>query len=141
MEDRLTSFERSFVGQSCAVARREADWCFTFGDAGFLGVQCPWRLVAENRITVAGSDDQQMFGLGAPLDVEARANALLEGRAVSSLTVDSATADLRVQFEGGLLLELLNDSCGYEGWYAGMREVDAGRVSVSGLGGGGVHFD
>jgi len=139
MEGRLAAFESAFVGRHCSVARRETDWAFSFGEAEWLNAECAWRLVTAKGIAMAGADDQQMFGLGAPFDVEASANTLLRGKSVLGATVDGITADLRIQFEGELRLELFNSSSGYEGWQAGFSH-DGVRATLVALGGGGFQI-
>ena len=135
MADRLTAFERAFVGRPCTVTRRETDWVFSFGADTWLVVESPWRLVTATGIALTASDDQQVFGLGAPFNVEVQSNGLFEGKTVASLSVDRITADIRVAFDDDLRLDVLHDSSGYEGWQGGSRSL-----SIVALGGGGLQI-
>lgn len=133
--DRLSMFVRAFVGQTCEVARQEHRWAFSFGTDAGLGVETPWRIVTGSGIAFANTDDHQKFGLPQPVDGQARSNELLGGRRVISFDVDIKTADIQIRFEGDLLLEVFNNSSGYEGWNAAVQ-VDGQTISVAGLGGG-----
>ncbi|MEQ1784159.1 MAG: hypothetical protein ABMA14_22610 [Hyphomonadaceae bacterium] len=128
-------FVRAFVGQTCEVARQEHRWAFSFGTDAGLGVETPWRIVTGSGIAFADTDDHQKFGLPQPVDGQARSNELLGGRRVISFDVDIKTADIQIRFEGDLLLEVFNNSSGYEGWNAAVQ-VDGQTISVVGLGGG-----
>ena len=137
--DRMSLFERAFVGRTCSVARREHDWAFSFGEGTHLGVSIPWRIVTADGIVFAEADDNQQFGLPQPIDGQALTNKLLSGRRVAAFDVDARTADLRITFDGEVRLEMFNYSSGYEGWSAAVQ-IDGETMSVVGLGGGGVVF-
>lgn len=113
--DLLLNFEQSLRGRECKVVRLEHDWQFNFGDDCFITVSTTWRIISSGRIALAMADHGQRFGWPEPIDAEANSNALLKGRHVQGLKVDRVTADLRVQFDDGTLLELITDSSGYEG--------------------------
>jgi len=115
------------------VVRREYDWAFGFGDnqASGLRVSCPWRILKGGGIAFTSSDDGQKFGLPAPLDGEEVTHRLLEQNTIESLSIRLETGDLSIVFSGGVILEVLNMSSGYEGWELG----DSG-INVIAMGGG-----
>ena len=76
-----------------------------------------------------------MFGLPAPLDGQSEANRLLDGRAITKLTVDSETADLSIPFDGNVRLDAFNNSAGYEGWQINLPPEHGGMWVIA-LGGG-----
>ena len=98
------------------VVRHEYSWQFVFGEGCSLTVECPWRIVAGGRIAVAHSDHQQQFGLPKPVDVPAATLKLLADITVLNVTVDQATSDLSIDFEGGARFQSFADSSGYESW-------------------------
>ena len=138
MDDLALAFEIAVVGRSCRVERRENDWAFDLRDNVGLAVGCHWRLVSAG-IALTDEDDEQLFGLPAPVDAQTKANDLLVGITVSSATVDRFTADLCLRFSNGLRLDLLNNSSGYEGWQGGFNH-DGKDVSIIAMGGGSLAF-
>lgn len=80
-----------------------------------LNIYCPWRLVGNGSVLLAGSDHEQNFGLPEPVDVAAEALRLLNGK-VEEASIDETTADLRIDFAGGIRVDVFNDSGGHEGW-------------------------
>jgi hypothetical protein len=128
----------TWIGQQCTgVDRHEYSWGFGFGNAGGLNVQCPWRIIADARIAVAGTDDGQQFGLPEPLDAGARARALLLGKQVTNVRIDPVSADLHVVFGENAVLELFNNSSGYEGWLA-VAVRNGKNLNVIAQGGGAI---
>ncbi|MGH6997001.1 MAG: hypothetical protein ACREEO_02355 [Phenylobacterium sp.] len=136
--DLLNAIGKATQGCSCLVTRLENGWSFSFTGTGAPGcaifVSVPWRIVTGEGIAHAADDDGQWFGLPEPVDGEAKANALLSGRRVTSFTVDRVTADLRAEFDDGARLEVFNNSTGYEGWIATFQ---LGPDDVTWVGGGG----
>jgi hypothetical protein len=124
-------------GRQCKVERREADWNFSFGKGLNIGASVPWRVVTPEGIGHGGDDDGQRFGLPQPVDGEAKANELLGQQSVVTVEADEVTADLRITFEGGLRLDLFNQSAGYEGWQAHLDQGEGQPLVVVALGGGG----
>lgn len=116
-----------------AVRRREHDWNFSFGDAATsaLSAECPWRIIAGNRIAFASSDDGHQFGLATPLDGEKVALSLLGEKPIERVSIRSDTGDLSISFLGNVVLEVLNMSSGYEGWQIGIP-----GLSIVATGGG-----
>jgi hypothetical protein len=105
---------------------------FEFGD-GSLDVECLWRIIVDGRIALTSRDHGQQFGLPAPVDAHAEAASLLQGRRVVAVRLQETSADLTLEFEGGLRLEVISESSGYEPW-----NFHAPGVHLVGLGGGGV---
>ena len=122
--------------RECRVTRREADWSFDFGEGLNIAASVPWRVVTSDGIAHGVEDDGQWFGLGQPVDGDARTNELLQGQKVVGVEVDALTADLRVIFDGGARLDFFNNSSGYEGWQAAVGGRDG--LTVIALGGGGL---
>jgi len=135
MDDLALAFEAAVVGRFCRIERREADWVFDLGDKVGLAVGCHWRLVSADGIALTDEDDGHVFGLPAPVDAETKANDLLAGATVSCATVDRVTADLCLQFSNGFHLDLLNNSCGYEGWQGGFKH-NGNAITIIAMGGG-----
>jgi hypothetical protein len=123
--------EAELLGSACRVERRESDWMFTFGDRRSISVECHWRIISSQGIATTDEDHGQQFGLFAPFDAEARANALLSGAEITSAKVDRTTADIGLSFSNGYRLELINNSSGYEAWNSG---------SIIAQGGGALAF-
>jgi len=139
----LDALATAMSGCTCTVTRLENGWSFRFHGpdsrgAGFF-VSAPWRIVAESRIAHAVDDDGQWFGLPQPVDGEAKANELFGDKRVQTLNVDRATADLRVEFEGGVRLDVFNNSAGYEGWN-GNFALNGNDITLVGGGGGDLSF-
>src|SRR5262249_11473276 len=109
-----------------------ANFSFEFGSV-VLAVDCLWRLVGPGRLLLTSLDHRQQFGRPAPVDAYAEALALLRGHRVTAARLREETDDLILEFEGGLRLEVLADSAGYEPW-----NLTAPGVWLVARGGGGV---
>ena len=127
------------IGRSCRVGRREFDWEFTFGEGHHLVVFAPWRIVTKSGAVFADTDDGGWFGLPQPLDGEAKANTLLEGRTIGSVAADRATADICLRFDDGTRLDVFNSPSDPEGWQA-QFPLGNQTVTLIGLRGGNVDF-
>jgi hypothetical protein len=90
-------------------------------------------MIADGRLVLTSEDHGHPFGLPAPVDAHAQAEARLTGRRVTGVRVRPETADLLLEFEGGLLFEALANSSGYEPW-----AFRAPGIDLVALGGGGV---
>lgn len=137
--DRVAEFEKILIGRSCAVGRREHDWTFDFSGGFGLAVSAPWRIVVDGRIAFASEDDGQLFGLKSPVDGEAEACKLLEGKAITAASLDKETADLTLHLGAATRIDVFNNSTGYEGWQASYAVRDK-RWSLIAMGGGEVAF-
>lgn len=127
-------FQRLAVGQSSGIVRHEQGWVFSFGRACWLTLECPWRIVVDDRMALASEDDGQRFGGSAPIDIEANANAMIGHLRVVSLAMAEGTADIQIIFDGDTRVDVFNDSMGYEGWQAGFRDGDTDVSIVCGGG-------
>lgn len=134
-EAELAQFRALAVGHHGGVRRHEQGWVFRFGRASWLTLECPWRIVVDGRMVLASEDDGQRFGGQAPIDIEARANAILGQLRATSVAFADGTADIQIVFDGDTRIDVFNDSMGYEGWQAGYRQGDT-EVSIV-CGGGG----
>jgi uncharacterized protein DUF6188 len=111
-----------WIGSTCEVARSPHQWRASFGQAGSLSVEAPWRIVADGGIACCSSDDGEQFGLPAPLDAEAEARRLLADKRVTGVAVAELTGDLTISFGDDTRFQVLNTSSGYEAWQASTNE-------------------
>ncbi|WP_370191086.1 hypothetical protein [Qipengyuania sp.] len=81
-----------------------------------------WRLVGDNNIVVTSEDHGHRFGLPKPIDAVEILNTVLAGAPVAKVEVSSTTGDLIILFAGGVRLEILTLSAGYESWSVGRKE-------------------
>jgi len=98
------------------LVRGDYSWHFDFGAGASLVAECPWRIIANGGIALGSIDDQQQFGLPAPVDAQVMAGELLQGRQVTAVEVMPGSSDLVLTFDSERRLELFNNSSGYEGW-------------------------
>jgi hypothetical protein len=94
-------------------------WVFQFGNGVALSTQSQWRLLSQDAILLTSEDDGQQYGLREPVDALARIRELLEGRVVSKVEVDQASADFTISFDNETVLQIVNLSSGYEAWTLG----------------------
>lgn len=105
------------VGKLVKVSFSEpSTWVFSFGDSLGISVECPWRLLEHGRIVISGDDHQQQFGLPEPVDAAERASSLLNNKVIRRVEVREGTADLLIDFDGNIRLEVIPFSSGYESW-------------------------
>ncbi len=122
------------IGKICSRVYQHYPHNFSFEfEQGVLRVDTLWRIVASGRLTLTSQDHEQQYGLPAPLDAYVEAASALKGRPITAVRLREETADLLLEFEGGLLLEVLSVSSGYEPW-----QLSAPGILLIGLGGGGV---
>jgi hypothetical protein len=91
-------------------------WTFSFGEKGYIGVQCPWRILKQGRTTLSSDDHRQQYGLPAPIDAAAEATKLLSAVVIDAAQLRVGTSDIFIDFSGNLRLEIIPISSGYEGW-------------------------
>jgi hypothetical protein len=121
------------IGKVCTRVYWAYPLNFSFDfETGVLRVDCLWRIVAGGRLVLTSEDHEQQFGLPAPRDAYTEATTMLGGRRVTAARLREETADLLVEFDGGLLLEVLSASSGYEPW-----QLSAPGVLLVAMGGGG----
>ena len=114
------------------VERREHDWIFLFENKVGLQVECRWRILVEGRIAFGDKDHAQQFGLPEPIDGADRSNSLLLNKTIQGVKIREDTGDLTIIFTDRCALEVLNTSCGYEGW----QIIDGAGLHVVAMGGG-----
>ena len=120
-----------------SVALNEpTQWSFSFGPRIGIGAECPWRLLKDGRVVISSEDHLQQYGLPAPLDAAAVASEALASAPVTRVEVKEGTADLLLDFSGGLRLEFLPISSGYESWGvttpSGFQVIAQGGGQLSG---------
>ena len=126
---------KSWLNLECTrVLRRENDWVFEFGDSHNITADCPWRIIAGGRIAHADEDDGQLFGLERPVVGSERAASLFAGKKVLSFNISEVCGDLRIEFTNETVLELWNNSSGYESWCANFKNEtqESGIVAQGG---------
>jgi hypothetical protein len=114
-----------------SVEQREFDWAFAFSTDVYLSAGCPWRVLVDDGIALTNSDDGQQFGFPEPIIGEEEVRRLLVEKHIQRIAIHSDTGDLSIFFDCCIILEVLNMSCGYEGWH-----LSAGDTEVIALGGG-----
>lgn len=130
----MSPFDVSWmVGRSVNVSTPNGhQWFFNLGDTSCISVECPWRLLLNEKIDVSSEDHNQKYGLLAPIDAAAKANKLLSGLSVVGAEIRHGTGDLLVNFEGDIRLEVIPFFRGYEAW---QLTTPQGRVLLAGCGG------
>jgi hypothetical protein len=113
-----------------------SQWSFSFGPGVGIGADCPWRLLKDGRVAVSSEDHLQKYGLPSPIDAAAVPSQLLASSPVVRVEVKQGTADLLLDLAGGLRLEIIPFSSGYESWGAttpsGFQLVVQGGGQLSG---------
>ena len=125
--------DSAFIGRRCtSVTRFGAEsWRFEFEGRTTLDIRCPWRIVIGGKIGLGNGDHEQQFGLPKPLDGKQEAKRLLV-TPVAKVSLREQTADLILEFEGEVSLEVFNSSSGFEGWECSTTD---GLLAVA-MGGG-----
>jgi len=112
--------EALFLGRHLvSVERRAADWLFTLDGNRWLRTDANWRLLGPDSLRMCAEDHGHQFGLPAPLDGAARVLTIVGVARIHAVRLGTRVPDLAWEFEGGHLLEVPLDSCGYEAWEAG----------------------
>ena len=91
-------------------------WRFRFSDYECITTEHLWRLTSGGRLRRTSSDHRHQFGLPAPVDAAGEATALLADLTVSSVHLRPDTGDLQLQFDRGVVLEIITEFTGYEAW-------------------------
>ena len=97
------------------VQRLDHSGVFGFNSAS-LTVETLWRMITAGEIAFSDQDHGHQFGLPEPMDVEARARAMLVGQYLAKSQVGHDTSDLLISFASGPRLEIISASAGYEAW-------------------------
>ena len=135
----MESFDFSWmVGRTIGEVRlnEPTQWAFSFEPGIGIGAECPWRLLRDGCVAISSEDHLQQYGLPAPLDAAAVAADTLAHHPVTAVEVRDGTADLVLQFTGGLRLEFIPISSGYESWGvttpSGFQVIAQGGGQLSG---------
>ena len=92
-------------------------WWFDFSDGAFVASDgSPWRLLTADRVVACSIDHGQPFGQGRPLDQLSLTRFAIQNRVVRGIEVGPVAPDLIISIDGGLRLEILAVSTGYECW-------------------------
>jgi len=86
--------------------------CLVF-DIGSIIIECPWR-IRDNKSILLGYSEYR--ALQEEKDFRGRLQELLLNKSICDYEFTPETSDLRIMFEGGLMLELFHDSSYFEGW-------------------------
>ena len=117
----LADLGEEILGRTARVERSEGNPVISIGDDLRIAVGSQWRLVDCEGVIVTDTDDGQWFGLSAPVSAPALATETLAGQKVAGIKFDATTGDLRIYFDGGLTLEIITNSSGYESWVMWLR--------------------
>ena len=128
----------ALVGATLTAVEREASghpWYFHFGPHGSLMCESLWRLLNDGRVSLASSDDNQLFGHQEPVDCLQELQIRLLGRRVTAVSMAPGPADLEIALNSGDILQCIVDSSGYESWSltCGKRTLfthDGGRLNA-----------
>ena len=115
---------RQLVGQQllkCEV--QDQTWSFCFSGEVIVQTESSWRLVDATRVVVSSEDHGHPFGLPAPVDAVARVTIRTVDQTVTAAHISPTTGDLTIDFGGGVHIQLLQLSCGYESWRLGVKEM------------------
>jgi hypothetical protein len=91
-------------------------WRFAFAPSEYIQTYCLWRIIREERVVLASEDHGQQFGWAAPMDAGSMAREAFSAATIRAVELTKATADILIDFDGDLRLEIIPTSCGYEGW-------------------------
>jgi hypothetical protein len=135
----LAGLQVATVGSTCAVELNENVWAFVFTRSDqptcTITVESIWRLIEDGRIAVTSEDHGHPFGLPEPVHAEGQARRGLADKSVLEIAVDRTTGDLTMVFAGGVRVQVLTTSGGYESWQAYFRSGDEDIILVDGGGG------
>lgn len=107
----------SLIGRKCTRVYEHYPENFSFEfESLCLRVDCLWRIISDGQIARTSQDHGHQFGLPAPVDAFVEAQALLARNRVESVHWREGTNDLTLRFEGGVTLEVIPNSAGYEPW-------------------------
>ena len=100
------------------VEKKDFTWFFTFEGDSSINIDAAWRLISADEIIVTSEDHGHPFGLPEPVDAGKRVMDAVKNKRVSDYLCSKPTSDLTILFEGGIQIQFLNMSCGYESWTA-----------------------
>jgi hypothetical protein len=100
-------------------------WVFMISGRVILYLNCPWKVILGETVSLASGDHGQQYGLTSSIDAVAKATNLLVGHKIRSFIPDKVTSDLEIIFETGAILRTFNESSGFEAWHlVGPRGTD-----------------
>ncbi|HMS15366.1 MAG TPA: DUF6188 family protein [Planctomycetota bacterium] len=109
--------------QLISVEKKDHTWFFRFTGESTLATESPWRLL-QGHIVISSEDHLQQFALPEPVDAAKRVLTSTGGRSVESTAILSESGDLTIVFAGGLQLQLLQASSGYESWRLSVKGAE-----------------
>ncbi len=112
--------------QLSSVSKGDYSWTFGFADGSQVITESRWRLlriVGDEPIIITSEDDGHQFGLPEPVDAAKWVSSRIVGHQVVAAEVFPESGDLMIEFTGGIWLELLQMSAGYEAWEFHVRDV------------------
>ena len=132
---KLSSIDFSlFIGQTVVEVNTDKNIAFgmTF-ESSYLTIECPWRIRASNEVLLGYSDIIHSKGKFT----HKHAEKILLGKRIINMVHFEEVADLIVEFEDNIYVELYHDSTYFEGWQLG---ADNGFLLVSLPGGASEEF-
>ncbi|MFT8323013.1 MAG: hypothetical protein ABF649_19275 [Bacillus sp. (in: firmicutes)] len=119
----------TFKGQKVKKVKSEVGLPLgIFFEKAILVIECPWRLVHSNQITVGFSDCKQP-SISSYKILEKQT----KGKKITDIHHFENISDLIIELEHQVFLELFHDSTNFEGW---QLQGDEGFLLVSLPGGG-----
>jgi len=123
-----------------ALDRRGHDWIVIFDRDATMNIACLWRLLEDQRVRFTSEDEEQHFGLPAPVDAAAEVNRRIGGAQIESVDLREGTLDVALHLNTGHRFEIIPDSSGYESWEADLNgtiliAVGGGDLATFGKGG------
>ncbi len=116
------------------VKKLDYTWYFKFEDVSVVITESPWRLSAAEEVYTSSADEEQQFGLPAPVNAAKRVLSKIGRRHVVAASVSPKSRDLVIEFKDGSFLEFFQLSAGYVAWRIVLRDVEytcegGGRIS------------
>lgn len=107
------------VGRSIDEVRfaEPSSWWIQFAGGGTLAMHGGvWRLIKSGSMVACSQDRGHRFGLPEPFDAVGTARTALRNARIEGARIREGAPDLELCFSGGLVLEALALSRGYESW-------------------------
>ncbi|HLF98021.1 MAG TPA: DUF6188 family protein [Methylococcaceae bacterium] len=115
--EELQTYSTPLIGhQLMSVEKRDQTWFFRFAGDITVATESLWRLIEKGRIVVTSEDHGHQFGLPERVDAAERVLASTILRTVEAAVISLSSGDLTIGFNGGMQLQLLQPSSGYESW-------------------------
>lgn len=104
-----------------SVSKLDYTWIFRFADGSLVLTESSWRLVADKAVRTSSEDHGQQFGLPAPVDAAKRVSSKIGRGQIVAASISAISGDLVIEFKGGVVLQFLQMSAGYEAWTLVLR--------------------